>query len=244
MFTSKNISAMLKKSFLSPQEITDYVKKYQRSKSAIKKQEYKDMVFQNISRMIAKSASYHSSSRIDTEDLFQAGVIGFCEAIEKFKPKMGNMFTTYLKFWIEKGIYSALYGNNLIYTPRNVISYTNKKMRESKDGEQIKHNKFTQAFVNTTRMLNIDGGVNGKDFKETLRSPVDMGSDIENSIMKSDILNMMDSYLNQRESSVLKLRYLSGNNKTLSEVGKTLSLSTERIRQIETLAISKLRKHI
>lgn len=243
MYKNKSISKMLKQKYLKSFEITDLVIKYQKARLPHKKQEYKDLIFSNVSRLIAKSAGYHTSARIEDEDLFQAGVVGFCEALEKFKPKMGNMFTTYLKFWVDKSIYSVLYGNNLIHTPRNVISYTNKQQRLEIAGKQVKYNKFSQAFINTTNMVNLDNDKE-HDFKQLLRSPIEIDVDIEKKIMGKDVAHLMETYLDPREKAVLQLRYFSEDMKTLQDVSKELNLSKERIRQIEVIAIRKLRKHI
>jgi RNA polymerase sigma factor (sigma-70 family) len=239
--SNKTIIKLLKQEYMSSQEITNLVGKYQRARNPIKKQEYKDEVFNNISRFIAKSAARYRHSNIDSEDLFQAGVIGFCEAIEKFDPSMGYMFMTYLKFWVDKNIYAVLYDDNLIHTPRNVVNDTLRKRRLAVEGKQIKYNKADQAYINTGNLVNLDAqtDVNYHD----LIAAKDTSEDLEKSIFKSDVFNIMKKCLNYRERSIIEMRYMGDEDVTLQEVGKKLNLSTERIRQIEMLAIRKIRKN-
>jgi RNA polymerase sigma factor (sigma-70 family) len=234
------IMAILKRGYMSSQDITNMVIKYQRARNPTKKQAYKDEVFNNISRFIAKSASRYKHSKIDNEDLFQAGVIGFCEAIEKFNPKMGFMFMTYLKFWVDKNIYSVLYNDNLIHTPRNVVTQTLKRQRLAVEGKPVKYNKSVQAYLNTGNLINLDDQteVNYHD----IIAARDTSDEMDRMIFKSDVFNVMQKCLNYRERSIIEMRYLNDEYVSLKEVGKKLNLSTERIRQIEMLAIKKLRK--
>jgi RNA polymerase primary sigma factor len=236
----KSIAGILKREYLSSKQITELVIKYQRARNAAKKQEYKDEAFNNISRFIAKSAARYRHSKIDNEDLFQAGVIGFCEAIEKFDPKMGFMFMTYLKFWVDKNIYAVLYEDNLIHTPRNVVNETLRKQKMAVDGKPVKYNKSAQAYINTGNIVNLDAqtDVNYHD----LIAAKDMTDEMDRNIFKSDVLNIMKKCLNYRERAIIEMRYMNDESITLQEAGKKLNLSTERIRQIEALAIRKLRK--
>lgn len=236
-----NISAILKRDYLSSKDITNLVVKYQRARKPEKKQAYKDEAFNNVSRFIAKSAAKYRHSKIDNEDLFQAGVIGFCEAIEKFKPKMGFMFMTYLKFWVDKNIYAVLYDDNLIHTPRNVVSETIRQQKLAVEGKPVKYNKSAQAYINTGNLVSMDAktDVNYHD----LIADKDSGMEMEKSIFQTDIFNVMNKCLNYREKAIIEMRYLEDESATLSDVGKRLNLSTERIRQIEALAIRKIRNN-
>lgn len=242
---NKDLNIMLKKPYLKTADITDLVIAYQKTTSQNKKQEYKDIIFSNVSRLIAKGASRHKSARIDEEDLFQSGVIGFCEALERFKPNMGNMFTTYLQFWIEKSMYNTLYSNNLIHTPRNVISYTNKEQKAELSGKKVKYSNLSKAFINTSNIVHLDGGVDGfhdSNLRELIRSATNIELDIERITNKIDLLNIMDKVLDIKEQQVLKMRYFDDGVMTLSDVGKYMNVSTERVRQIETIAIKKIRR--
>ncbi len=244
MIKNKDIGKMLKSGYLSSEEITDMVIKYQGLKNEKKKQECKDLIFENISRMIAKSVSFHNSSkRVDIEDLFQASSIGFCEAIERFDPSKGNMFTTYLKFWIDKSIYASLYSQNIIRTPNNVISSTNKMQREETSGHAVEYDKFSRAFINTTNIVSMDD-VSLHDLKQTIKSSVNIEDEIEKSMTRYEVRQIMNDVLSDIEMRVLSERYFGNDELTLNQVGKKVNLCAERIRQIENNAIKKIKKRL
>ena len=272
-YTNKNndITELLKKDYLNSKELVLLVQKYQRAKKPEIKQDYKDKVFNNVIRFVQKISLQHVSYKKigDQEDVFQSGVEGFCVAIDKFKPKLGFAFTTYMKWWVDKHIRDYYYGLSLVYTPRNVVEeslkmdkvleeYFSKKRNVSLDnflkkkfqGRNI-HNieKSSKMFKETKRLLSVDKPIdfgNGESVStwgDVIPSQVDFVKDMEKRFDRNVMLKLIDRHLTEREADIVKLRYLnsSGALLPLKAVGESLHLTCERIRQIEHKAIRKLR---
>ncbi len=249
MIKSKEICEMLKDDYIGSKEITDLVVKYQKTTRKDRKQELKDEVFKNMIRFISKRAQQHASRNrsLDVEDLFQAGVIGFCDAIEKFNPKKKVVFSTYLDFWVQKHMYDIAYDNNLIYTPKNVIQHAYQQHKLEADGKKTDYNERSRSFINSKNIVFLDAdypnGTTG-NWHELIKSGVEIDSEIEEHSQTEHLMEIIDKYLTESEKKVVKLRYFgySGEIRKLQSVGEMINLSTERVRQIEATAIYKLRK--
>lgn len=236
---------MFKADYLSSQEITNLVIKYQRARKLEKKQHYKDAVFENVIRYISKLANQHASRNrhIDVEDFFQAGVVGFCEALRGFSAKKKTMFSTYLTLWVKKHMYDVSYENNLIYTPKNVIQDAYKQQRYERDGKKFSYNDRSKSFLNSQHLVFLDKDEHGENLHDLIKSPVQIDTEIEGNSQHSHVMKIIDKYLTPKEQKIIKLRYfnMSGEVYKLQQIGKMVNLSTERVRQIESKAIHKLR---
>lgn len=249
MIKDKALIMMLKGDYIGSHEITDLVVKYQKARKAEKKQEYKDKVFQNIVRMISKRSQQHASRNrhLDADDLFQAGVIGFCEAIEKFQISKKVVFTTYLDFWIQKYMYDVAYDDNLIYTPKNVIQHAFQQHKLEIEGKKTDYNDRSRSFINTKNVVFLDAthdSSGGGSWHEIIKSGVEIDTDIENRSQTEHLMNLISKHLNPNEQKVIKLRYFHkhGDVLGLQTIGEMINLSTERVRQIEAKAIKKLKR--
>lgn len=245
MIKSKEIDAMLKREYIGSREITDLVIKYQKTTRKEKKQELKDKVFENVIRFISKRAQQHASRNrnLDIEDLFQAGVIGFCDAIDKFNYKKKVVFSTYLDFWVQKHMYDIAYDDNLIYTPKNVIQHAFHQHRLELEGKKTDYNDRSRSFINSKNVVFLDGDKDG-NWHELIKSGVEIDAEIENRSQTKHLMAIIDRYLTVPEQKVIKLRYFGSNGEVrkLQSVGEMINLSTERVRQIESGAITKLKK--
>jgi len=247
----KQLNEMLKQDHISPKEITAIVFKYQKCRHKAKKQEYKDIVFNNVVRMISKRAAQYATRNrhLDVEDLFQAGVIGFCEAIEKFKKGKKTVFSTYLDIWVRKYMYDLGYENNLIYTPKNVIQHAYQQERKQLEGKKFQHSDLSQLFMNSKRMVYLDNdhsmdGGDGVNIHDMIKSGIEIDAEVDKRSMSEHMMSLIHRYLNASEQQVIKMRYFNGSGEVqqLQSVGQAVNLSTERVRQIETMAIAKLKK--
>ena len=249
----KQINEMLRSDYLTAQEITNLVIKFQKSRQHDKKQEYKDAVFSNVVRLIAKRAAQHASKnrQLDYDDLFQAGVMGFCEAIEKFKIKKKTMFSTYLEIWIKKYMCDLAYDSHLIYTPKNVIQYAFQQEKKEMEGKKAKHTERSQQFWDSKHMIYLDSDKpleerHGADtnMHNLIKSAIEIDAEIDEGSRDEYLQRLIKRYLNESEQQVLQLRYFNGTGdvQKLHSVGEQIHLSTERVRQIEFKALAKLKK--
>lgn len=207
-------------------------------------------------------------NRLDFEDLSQAGFIGLLKAAERFRVEHGNAFTTYAVFWIKQSIAREIMDNGYaIRIPVHMMERINKvaavSNRLAGEGitllEQIpliarelgfSAENVTECLVlkqNYLSYVSLDAPV-GEDQETVLGEfiPIEEDETVESVIMNEALRQEMSQVLTtlpSREQAIIKLRmgWDDNNPRTLEEIGMMYGVTRERIRQIETKAIRKLR---
>jgi len=202
---------------------------------------------------------------MEYEDLFQHGVIGLIRAIELFDPAHGAKFSTYAVIWVRQAITRAIANESrLIRIPVHMVERINKvwatRSRLTENGRLPTNHELALACGLTDKqtseclamgpqdILSLDMPV-GSQSESTLGDLLDIeDSDsrperqVEFQMMKHLIDDVL-STLSEREARVIRLRYglVDGEQWTLEQIGNAHGLTRERIRQIETKTLSKLR---
>jgi RNA polymerase sigma factor (sigma-70 family) len=211
---------------------------------------------------VTKRFSYRQDQMID---LIQEGALGLLRAAEKFRPAMGYRFSTYAYQWIESKIRRALVNIDRVIS----ISpdYHNDLIRISKWTECKKMNGVQESTevliedlgINKDRLdalmrvksysLSMDHKVSDEEL--SLHSKLtSIDSNILETITDENNANyislVMEAVLTERECYVINERFgrLDSYTKTLQELSETLCITRERVRQIETAALEKLRARI
>ena len=200
-------------------------------------------------------------------DLMNEGNIGLIEAAKRFDPERNVKFITYAVWWIRQAIIHALAKHsgafrlpqkqaNLMYQlGKKYNALTQKLEREPTVAELAKELGVTKEEVEqllqvSGENISLSGALDDdNDFKllDKLVQETETGADehLLQEAFENQIQQVLGD-LDQKEATIIKLRFgLEGNEpKTLKEIGGMLNLSRERIRQIENVALRKLRKNV
>lgn len=268
MFYQKNINEVCNSYNMSIKEIKDITKKITMGK--VKKDTAtKKMIEANLRLVIHFSKKYQGQNQnIKFEDAIQEGNIGLIKAVEKYEYKRGFKFSTYATWWIRQSISRAIADQGrLIRIPVhmnetiNKIERIRKKYLQShgvepdidyivKETDEPKH-KVIKALNVVKDPISIETPVGGEDDDSTLVDFIEdtnfmMPLDQINSKDLKNILNdAIEDSLTEREKQIIYMRFgiNVSQDYTLEELGKQFDVTRERIRQIETKAKNKMRKH-
>lgn len=221
-----------------------------------------EMVSRNL-RYVVSVARRYVATGMSFDDLIQEGNLGLIKATEKYDPTSGNRFTTYATWWIRQSITRAIADKaRNIRLPVHMSEKLRKlRMLQSeyeKEGKPVDKQAIAAAMEMEESQLealmeitfdtvSMDTPV-GEENDATLSDfiPDSRFGNPEETAMENDLANsvkVMISCLTDRERQVIEARFgLNGKRaKTLKEVGNSMGVTRERIRQIEAKAIRKMK---
>ncbi len=253
---------IVKTPLLTPAEELDLAQRIRSGEQAARQQ----MISANL-RLVVKIANDYNNFGLPILDLISEGNIGLIKAVERFDPTKGGKLSTYAAWWIKQSIKRALANqgktirlpvhlvDRIAEMRRTTAQLANELDRDPSDEEiaytmGIPVNKVAHLKSVSTRPASLDAPV-GEDNDTSFGDLVgdeDQATPIEDLQEKSrnqDIQVMM-SRLEPRESDIIRLRFgLDGNHPlTLEEVGEKFGVTRERVRQIQNIAIHKMRRLI
>ena len=239
-----------------------YIIKYKDKDS----QEYKD-AFQKLAesnvRLVRARANHYIGRGLDYDDLVQEGNIGLLKAIEKFDVDKGFKFSTYATWWINQSITRAIGDQSrTIRIPihlyesigklkRKLKELTEKLGRDPNEEEILKYTGLTREKYLTMITLfddpaSLNQTVGEEEDIELIQlvasDEIGVEKEVENNFLRRDLEPILSKFLTPRELYVLKMRngIDDGIDHTLEDIGKTLHITRERVRQIEAKAMRKV----
>jgi RNA polymerase primary sigma factor len=216
-------------------------------------------------RLVVTMAQDYANLGLPLLDVIAEGNVGLMRAVDRFDPAKGAKLSTYASWWIRQSIKRALsnqgktirlpvhLGDKILKIRRVALQMSEELGREPTDDELaeeigIASEKISQLKTVSIRPASLDAPVSDDELTEFGESVADEEAGTPFELLRDkDLQNEVGGLLEEldhREKKIISQRFgfEGGKRKTLQEIGRSLGISRERIRQLENMALTKLRR--
>ena len=225
-------------------------------------------------RLAVSYARKYSSYGLPIDDLIHEGVLGIMHALDKFDTSKDFRLSTYASWWIRASIQDYILKNwSVVRTgstaSQKALFFNLKKIKQqindvSKEfmGQEEVDKVSSMLNVKSIDVQNMESRLTGGDLHlnqkvdnesendlmsllaDERENPEETYEDFNDKKIKKDFINRAIDTLNEREKTIITLRKFREKSITLDELGQKLKISKERVRQIETKALEKLKRSL
>ena len=223
----------------------------------------KDLLIKSNLRLVVSIAKHYKNQGLSFQDLIQEGTIGLIKAIEKFDTTTGYKLSTYATWWIKQSISRALTNQaRTVRIPAHLIEKLSKINKAKRELEQefdrepsaaevaavvgMTEEKVAELLKVTQPTTSLETPVGEEDTQLgdliADEDNISVEDQAEYTMLKAQVSTMLTTLTDREREVVVKRFGLDGNApKTLEGIGDELGVTRERIRQIESKALRKLR---
>jgi len=265
---SNNLVEFSKKSkILDKQEEFYHIENWRNNRES----ESLKVILNSYLRLAVSYARKYNSYGLPLDDLIHEGVLGIMHALEKFDISKDFRLSTYASWWIRASIQDYILKNWSVVKTGSTASQKALFFNLRKIKQQISDlssdymgqkeiNKVSEMLnVKNFEVQNMESRLSGGDvflnqkidndsendlinlLEDNRANPEESFQDFNDGKIKKDYIEKAILTLNERERTIIKLRKLREKSITLDELGQMLKISKERVRQIETKALEKLK---